>query len=76
MLIQGGEFLCVTQPDLTLKPVLAVSWTPNDDSSVWTFKLRGGVKYHTGETFKADDVVASIDRLAGQGQCLERALRL
>ena len=37
MLIQGGEFLCVTQPDLTLKPVLAVSWTPNDDSSVWTF---------------------------------------
>ena len=64
MLIQGGEFLCVTQPDLTLKPVLAVSWTPNADASVWTFKLRSGVKYHTGETFKADDVVASIDRLA------------
>ncbi len=64
MLIQTGEFLCVTQPDLTLKPCLAESWSHNEDSSVWTFKLRSGVKYHTGETFKADDVVATIDRLA------------
>ena len=63
VLIQTGEFLCVTQPDLTLKPSLATSWSHNEDSSVWTFKLRSGVKYHTGETFKADDVVASIDRL-------------
>src|SRR6201999_3328394 len=55
--------LCVTQPDLTLQPRLATSWSHNEDSSVWTFKLRSGVKYHTGETFKADDVVASIDRL-------------
>jgi len=64
MLIQAGEFLCVTQPDLTLKPALALSWTPNADASVWTFKLRPGVKYQTGETLKADDVVATIDRLA------------
>jgi len=64
MLIQTGEFLCVTQPDLTLKPSLAESWSHNEDSSVWTFKLRSGVKYHTGETFKAADVVATIDRLA------------
>lgn len=63
LLIQTGEFLCVTQPDLTLKPSLAISWSHNEDSSVWTFKLRSGVKYHTGETFKAEDVVASIDRL-------------
>ncbi|MCW6511678.1 ABC transporter substrate-binding protein [Lichenifustis flavocetrariae] len=63
LLIQTGEFLCVTQPDLTLKPCLATSWSHNEDSSVWTFKLRSGVKYHTGETFKAEDVIASIDRL-------------
>ena len=64
MLIQVGEFLCTTQADLTLKPVLATSWSHNEDSSIWRFKLRDGVKYHTGETFKADDVVATIDRLA------------
>jgi peptide/nickel transport system substrate-binding protein len=64
LLIQGGEFLCVTQADLTLKPSLAVSWSPNADSSVWTFKLRSGVKFHTGGTLKADDVIATVDRLA------------
>ncbi|MGI3900630.1 MAG: ABC transporter substrate-binding protein [Janthinobacterium lividum] len=64
MLIQAGEFLCVTQADLTLKPVLATSWSHNDDSSVWTFKLRPGVKFISGGTLNADDVVATIDRLA------------
>ena len=67
MLIQAGEFLCVTQPDLTLKPVLAESWTHNDDSSVWTFKLRPNVKFISGGTLKADDVVATVDRLADPG---------
>ena len=64
MLIQAGQFLCVTQPDFTLAPSLALSWSPNADSSVWTFKLRSGVKYHSGQTLKAADVAASIDRLA------------
>src|SRR5882672_2915955 len=40
LVFQTAEFLCVTQPDLTLKPVLAESWAPNEDGSVWTFKLR------------------------------------
>ncbi|TPI54026.1 ABC transporter substrate-binding protein [Mesorhizobium sp. B3-1-7] len=64
LVFQTAEFLCVTQPDLTLKPVLAESWSPNADGSVWTFKLRKGVKFHNGEDFKADDVVATFDRLA------------
>ncbi len=63
MLIQAGEFLCVTQPDLTLKPVLAESWTHNDDTSVWTFKLRSGVKFQSGGALVAADVVATVDRL-------------
>ena len=67
MLIQAGEFLCVTQPDLTLKPVLAESWTHNDDSSVWTFKLRPNVAFISGGTLKADDVIATVDRLADPG---------
>ncbi|PBB30523.1 ABC transporter substrate-binding protein [Mesorhizobium sp. WSM3868] len=64
LLQQVGEFLCVDGPDLVLKPVLAESWKPNDKGTVWTFKLRKGVKFHSGGEMKADDVVATIDRLA------------
>jgi peptide/nickel transport system substrate-binding protein len=61
---QVAEFLCVDGPDLVLRPALAESWSPNTDGTVWTFKLRKGVKFHSGGEMKADDVVASIDRLA------------
>ena len=64
MLLQTGEFLSVSGPDLRLKPVLAESWKPNADGSVWTFTLRKGVKFHNGKTMNADDVVATMDRLA------------
>jgi peptide/nickel transport system substrate-binding protein len=64
MLQQVGEFLCLDGPDLVLKPMLAESWKPNDKGDVWTFTLRKGVKFHSGGEMKADDVVASIDRLA------------
>ncbi len=64
MLQQTGEFLAISGPDLRLRPVLASSWKPNNDGSVWTFALRKGVKFHNGKTMTADDVVATIDRLA------------
>jgi len=64
MLSYVGENLCLSGPDLALQPVLAESWSPNKDGTVWTFKLRKGVKFHNGKMMTADDVVASIDRLA------------
>ncbi|PAP97907.1 ABC transporter substrate-binding protein [Mesorhizobium mediterraneum] len=64
LLQQAGEYLCVVGPDLVLQPVLAESWNSNDIGTVWTFKLRKGVKFHSGGEMKADDVVSSIDRLA------------
>jgi len=57
MLAQTGEYLCLSTQTLTLKPVLATSWTPNDKADVWTFKIRQGVKFHNGQALTADDVV-------------------
>ncbi len=64
MLAQVAEYLAISNPDLTLRPVLAESWRPNDDGSVWTFKIRKGVKFHDGQTLTATDVAATFDRLA------------
>jgi peptide/nickel transport system substrate-binding protein len=64
LLHQCGEFLCINGPDLTLIPVLAESWSANDDASVWTFKIRQGVKFQDGRAMKADDVVSTFQRLA------------
>src|SRR6185436_6010195 len=49
--------------DLTTKPALAVSWTASDDLTVWTFKLREGVKFHHGKPLAAEDVVVTMQRI-------------
>ena len=49
--------------DGTLNPMLATSWEPNEDATVWTFELREGVTFHHGKVFNADDVVFTIERL-------------
>ena len=64
VLSQVGEALVLSGKDLTAIPVLAESWSSNKDATVWTFKLRQGVKFHNGKTMTADDVVATFDRLA------------
>jgi peptide/nickel transport system substrate-binding protein len=60
-----GEFLVRATQSLTLLPELAVSWKPNANASVWTYKLRPNVKFQNGSTFNADDVVATYKRLTG-----------
>ena len=49
--------------DMSIEPVLAVSWEPNADASQYTFKLREGVKFHNDKDFKAEDVVFTFNRL-------------
>jgi ABC-type transport system substrate-binding protein len=40
-------------------PSLATECAANTDASVWTCKLRDGVKFHDGASLDANDVVVS-----------------
>jgi peptide/nickel transport system substrate-binding protein len=49
-----------------LDPLLAADWTT--DGTTYTFKLKDGVKFHSGNPLTADDVVFSYNRLIALGQ--------
>jgi peptide/nickel transport system substrate-binding protein len=55
-----GEFLVFTDHQNNYHPWLATSWRPNADASVWTFKIRQGVKFNDGRPMTVDDVVYSF----------------
>ncbi|HLX77347.1 MAG TPA: ABC transporter substrate-binding protein [Acidimicrobiales bacterium] len=57
MLGQTGEYLCLSNQNLILQPVLATKWTANAKANVWTFSIRKGVKFNNGAPLTADDVV-------------------
>jgi peptide/nickel transport system substrate-binding protein len=63
MLAQTGEYLCLSDQTLTLKPVLAQKWSSNSAATVWTFNIRQGVKFHDGHPLTADDVVYTYKTL-------------
>jgi peptide/nickel transport system substrate-binding protein len=44
-------------------PELATEWKASDDGLTWTFKLRQGVKFHSGKDLTAKDVVYTFKRL-------------
>src|SRR6266567_154396 len=50
-------------PDMSVKPDLAESWTASDDLKTWTFRLRQGVKFHHGRVLDSEDVVATVKRI-------------
>jgi peptide/nickel transport system substrate-binding protein len=65
MLCQTGEFLIndnTGRAGQPLQPALALSWRPNATGTVWTFKLRPGVKFHDGSPMTADDVVYTFQQ--------------
>jgi peptide/nickel transport system substrate-binding protein len=55
-----AEFLVFTDHAGVYHPWLATSWSANADASVWTFKIRQGVKFNDGTPMTVDDVVYSF----------------
>lgn len=51
-----------------VEPYLAESW--ETDGATYTFKLREGVKFQSGNPLTAEDVVFSLDRIKGIGRGL------
>lgn len=66
--VTAFEYLAGPGGGAALAPMLAEEWTPNDDGSKWTFKLRQGVKWHSGADFTSADVVATMDRMVEAGK--------
>ena len=59
------EGLIGTKPgQFELDPALATEWSPNADSTEWTFKLRPDVVFHDGTPFNADAVVFNFQRMS------------
>ncbi|MBF9232901.1 ABC transporter substrate-binding protein [Microvirga alba] len=56
------DTLVMADENLNMKPGLATSWKPVDDTT-WEFKIREGVKFHDGSELTAEDVKFSIDRI-------------
>ncbi len=68
VLSQSFEYLVGLGDDGNIaNTALATEWTPNDDASQWTFKLREGVTWHDGTPLTAADVVGTVERMVEVG---------
>lgn len=48
--------------------IIAESYSKSDDGLTWNFKIREGIKFHTGTTLDANSVKKSIDRTMERGK--------
>lgn len=56
--------------DLDTKEItgdLAESWAPNEDGTVWTFKLKQGILFSNGEELTAEDVKFTLEERVKNG---------
>ena len=67
-LVLKNMFDSLTTRDANMKVVsqLAESWRALNDTT-WEFKLRRGVKFHSGDDFNAEDVKFTLERVVKEG---------
>jgi len=58
------DALCYYDPTFNVVNALATSMEPNSTATVWTVKLRSGVKWHDGKPLTSADVVYTLKRNA------------
>ncbi|MCK0140071.1 ABC transporter substrate-binding protein [Aliiroseovarius sp. F47248L] len=61
-----GEPLVELAPQGGLENKLAEEVSASADAKVWTFKIRSGVNFSNGKSLTADDVLATMERHAGE----------
>lgn len=54
--------------DGSVKSHIADSWTMSDDGMKYTFKIKEGIKFHSGNELTADDVAFSMNRMLTIGE--------
>lgn len=57
------EALVARRPDGDYAPALASSWDVRPDARTWRFEPRRGVSFHDGSPLRAEDIVASLERV-------------
>ena len=59
------EGLVKPDPKGDLIPAVASDYQISEDGTMYTFTLREGVKFHNGDLVTAEDVIYSLNRIAG-----------
>jgi peptide/nickel transport system substrate-binding protein len=66
--------LVVTDDELNWQPFLAESIEPNEDSTIFTIKIREGISFHDGTPLNADAAMDNINR-TGSGLLVAAAVK-
>jgi peptide/nickel transport system substrate-binding protein len=62
---QYRSYLTLIEPDNSLGPDLATSWSASPDATQWTFELNPAASFHSGRPVTANDVIASLNHHRG-----------
>jgi len=62
-LVNLYDSLVFPEYDGSVSPLLATRWDVSSDGLTYTFRLRGGLKFHNSKEVTADDVVFSMERM-------------
>ena len=60
------EGLLMPSPSGELIPAIAESYKVSEDGTLYTFKIRKGIKFHNGNPLDIKDVEFSLNRMAGK----------